>query len=123
MRRLIAVIGLMCFANLAFVQASGACPVSDGVSDARIASGPAEHSGHAAHGMPPSDADGAIDEAPPADPGHPTCFMMSACVLPIDLCRTTADAEHRVHADRVVGSSEVLPPSRTTSPDIPPPRA
>ena len=123
MRRLIAAFGLVCFANLAFVQASGACPVPDGVSDARVASGPADHSGHDAHGTAPSDADGTIDQAPPADPGHSTCFMMSACVLLIDVCRAPAGAEHRVHPDGVVAASELLPPSRTTLPDIPPPRA
>ena len=122
MRRLIAVIGLMCFANLAFVQASRACPATDGVSDARIASGAADHAGHGAHGTAPSDADGAMDEAPRED-GHSTCFMMSACALPIDVCGMPADAEHRLHPDCVVAASELLPPSRTTLPDKPPPRA
>lgn len=123
MRRLIAAIGLLCFANLVFVQASGACPASTDRASDRIASGPADHSGHGAHGTAPADADGAIDQAPPADSGHPTCLMMSACVLPIDVGRKSADAELRVHPDGVFAASEQVPPSRTTSPDIPPPRA
>lgn len=122
MRRFSAFAALLAFANLSFVQAGGSCPVSDNRAHGGevVATGHSEHAGHA---MPTPSNEDVLDQAPSGDATHPACLMMGPCALSIDVSHMVVLAVFDLHDDGVPGGSDLLPPSPTDSPDIPPPRA
>ena len=124
MRRVIAALGLLSFANLMFVQASGACPVSGGSTHgSEVAASPAEHSGHEGH-APASAPVEAFGQAPAPGPSHPpACLAMGPCALTVDMSGMVVATASVGTGPGVVGGSDHLPPSLTTSPELPPPRA
>ncbi len=122
MRRLAAFAALLAFANLSFVQAGAACAVSGNPSNAGqvVVAG---HQGHAGHDMPAPAHHDILDEAPEGDATNTACLMMGPCALVIDVGRLAALATGNLHEDGVLRGSDILPPSPSASPDIPPPRA
>lgn len=123
MRRLAALLGVLTFANLSLVQASGLCPLEGGHLKAPVASASAHHGEHDGYVSPAADETEAVDEAPPPDAGHPSCLMMGPCGLSLDVGGVLTPPEATEHADGVLAHSDAVPASLTTSPDIPPPRA
>ena len=122
MRRLAALAALLAFANLSVVQARGSCPVvGDRAHGGEVAS--TAHSEHAGHAMAvPSDED-VLAQTPAGDATHPACLMMGPCALVIDVERMVVLANGDFHEDGVLRGSDIIPPSPSASPDIPPPRA
>jgi hypothetical protein len=125
MRRLIAAIGLLSFANLMVLQASGACPLSGGSTHGSTSvSAPSEHAGHEGHVMAAAVDDEALQQAPASQSSHaPDCLTMGPCALALDVGGAVVVASTVAQAQRVAAGSDTLPPSLTTSPELPPPRA
>lgn len=123
MRLIVALAGILSFANLSFVQAMGLCPLSGAHQQAAEAS--TAHSGeHAGHAMPvPTDAGSSVNSAPADDTGHPACFMVGPCGVSVDVDRIVDVAGAPIHVEGVRAHSDRTPASLTTAPDIPPPRA
>jgi len=122
MRRLIASLGLLAFANLAFVPLSGACPLSGELSHgAHVAAPTSEHAGHA---MPDSSGHKAVQEHPAEHgPVAPDCLMVGQCTLTVDIGRVAVATTATVRAGRVITAADDQPSSRTPAPETPPPRA
>ena len=125
MRRLIAALGLLSFANLMVLQASGACPLSGGSTHgSRSMSVMSQHSGHEGHAMAGAVGEEALQPSPASPSSHePGCLMMGPCALALDVGRVDVAANTVAQAQRVPAGSDRLPPSLTTSPELPPPRA
>ena len=125
MRRLTAAIALLAFANLVFVQGSGACPLSGGSTHGSdVAASPAEHSGHEGHALTSAPVEEALGQAPSPDTPHPpSCLTMGPCALTLDLSGVVVATATVGASQGVVARSDRLPPSLTTSPELPPPRA
>lgn len=122
MRRLVALLAVFGYANLSFAQAPGACPLTGATHASGAVSEHATdpHSGHHA----PAATDGeTVDTTPDADGAHPGCVMAGPCGLTVDVGHVAASSVSVAHNESVVGLSDLLPPSLTTAPDIPPPRA
>lgn len=126
MRRLIAALGLLSFANLVVLQGSGACPLSGGLTHGtRSVSAPSGQAGHQGHAMAATVDEEALQQVPASPSPHapPDCLTMGPCALALDVGGVVVVATPAVHAQRVVAGSDRLPPSLTTSPELPPPRA
>jgi len=125
MRRLIAAIGLLSFANLMVLQGSGACPLSGATPhESASVSAPAGHAGHDGHAMAAAMNEEGLQQAPAPDQSHaPACLTMGPCALTLDVGGAVVVATALGQAQRVVAGSDRLPPSLTTSPELPPPRA
>lgn len=119
MRRLIACLGLLAFANLVFAQATGACAFASDTAGA-VAPAAVDHAMHVAHDQSPGEA---VDESPATDQTHTACPMMGQCVLTIDVSGASAGTGRLTDGDRVVAVSDRTPTSLTTAPELPPPRA
>lgn len=124
MRRLIAAIGLLSFANLLLVQGSGACPQSGGLTHGtESVSAPTGHAGHEGHVMAAAANEESLQQSPDSESSHaPQCLTMGPCALTIDVGSVVVVASMGADAQRVVAGSDRLPLSLTTSPELPPPR-
>lgn len=122
MRRLIASLGLLAFANLVSAPLSGACPLSGERSHgAHVAAPTSEHAGHA---MPDSSGHEAVQEHPAEHGrGAPDCIMVGQCTLMVDIGRVAVATSATVRAGRVITAADDRPTSRSPAPDTPPPRA
>jgi hypothetical protein len=125
MHRLIAAIGLLSFANLMVLQASGACPLSGGtMHESASVSAASEHAGHDGHAMAASQDLESLQQSPAPDQSHaPACLTMGPCALTLDVSGAAVVAAAVGPAQGVVAGSDRRPPSLTTSPELPPPRA
>lgn len=125
MRRLIAALGLLSFANLLLVQGSGACPLSGGLTDGSgSVSAPAGHDGHDGYVMAAAANEESLQHSPDSESSHaPRCLTMGPCALTVDVGSVVIVAGTSADAQRVVAGSDRPPPSLTTSPELPPPRA
>lgn len=125
MRRLIAAIGLLSFANLVVLQASGTCLLLGGSTHGPEAtSAMSEHAGHAGHSTAANVNDEALQQAPASQSSHaPGCLTMGPCVLTVDVSRAVTAAAPVQHAHDVAALSDHRPASLTLSPELPPPRA
>ena len=124
MRRLIAALGLLSFANLMVLQASGACPLSGGLTHGfRSVSTPSEHAGHMGHAMAAAVDGESLQQSPASESSHgPDCLTMGPCALTLDVGGAAVVANAVAHPQRVTAGSDRVPPSLTTSPELPPPR-
>jgi len=123
MRRLIAALSLVALANLIFAQAGSTCPLARGAHHAQQAPAPAAgmHEGHDMSAMSNHDT---AQSAPDRDSTHaPACLTMGPCALALDVIEVVVTVEPRPDAQNVLAGSYRLPPSLTTSPELPPPRA
>jgi hypothetical protein len=125
MRRLIAALGLLSFANLMVLQASGVCPISGGSTHGSTsASTPSEHTGHEGHAMAAAAEDEALQQSPASESSHaPDCLTMGPCALTLDVRDPAVVANAVAHPQWVAAGSDRVPSSLTTSPELPPPRA
>lgn len=123
MRRLIAALAFLSFANLAFVQAD--CPLAGRFAHGHegAASQPG-HAAHAAHAIVTANAQEGVQSVPEgAAPDHSACPMMGPCVLTVDVSGIVGSSASPRQADGVLPSSDQVPASLTLVPEPPPPRA
>jgi hypothetical protein len=123
-RRLIAALSLFSFANLAFVQANRACPLTGGsrhASQAVASHSEHEHTGHAA--KTPADQH-SVHSIPDRDSRDaPVCLTMGPCALTMNVSAIQVTSIPAWHPGRVELVSDHLPASLTLVPEPPPPRA
>jgi hypothetical protein len=63
----------------------------------------------------------ALQQSPASESSHaPDCLTMGPCALALDVGGAVVVASTIAHAQRVVAGSDRLPPSLTTSPELPP---
>jgi hypothetical protein len=123
MRRLIATLAFLSFANLAFVQAD--CPLAGGSAHGRqVVASQAGHTAHAGHAISTPIGQEGVQSVPEgAAPNNPACPMMGPCVLTVDVSGIVGSSAPPRQADGVLPSSDQLPASLTLVPEPPPPRA
>ena len=66
----------------------------------------------------------ALQQSPSSESSHaPDCLTMGPCALTLDMSGMMVVAAKVDKAEGVVAGSDHWPPSLTTSPELPPPRA
>jgi hypothetical protein len=119
-RRLIALLSLLCLANLVFVRGGVTCPLTDHHSVTPTAT----LAGHEGHDMSAMAGHDMAQPAPDEPSSHaPACRTMGPCALALDIAGAVVVSLPTAHADGMVAASDHLPPSATRSPELPPPRA
>ena len=119
MRRLIALFSLMSLTNLVFVQAGSACPLVSAPHESAAPTG--VHSEHGSSDAPVSHE--MVHSMPDEGSSHGSpCLAMQACVATLDVATDPVVVVVK-RPMRVDGTSDERPPSLTSTPEIPPPRA
>jgi len=123
MRRLIAALAFLSFADLAFVQVD--CPLARGFAHGgQVVASQPEHAGHAGHAVPtPTGQEGVQTVPEGAAPNNSACPMMGPCVLTVDVSGIVGSSAPPRQVDGVLPSADQLPASLTLVPEPPPPRA
>jgi hypothetical protein len=126
MRRLIAALAFLSFANIAFVQAD--CPLAGRFAhEHQVAASQPGHAAHAAHSAhaiaTPMGQEGVQSLPEGSAPDSSACPMMGPCLLTIDVSGIVGSSALPRHADGVLPSSDQLPASLALVPEPPPPRA
>jgi hypothetical protein len=116
MRRVLALLCTLTLANLTLAQVGWACI---GGNEASAAPAPAAE--HAHHGGAATDE--AASEVPAGQESMSHCLTMAHCVAAPAIAAERAGSARPELSARMPVTSDLVPPSAPTAPELPPPRA